>query len=80
VDEGENEQKYRHEKQSRGFGGVDSVVVLMLMLVLLMLAVGGRLRRNGGVHAVIVAFSVVGRLLLLVRDERCDRGLLTAIN
>ncbi len=56
MDEGENEQKNRHEKQSRGFGGVDGVVVLMLMLVF-----SSWLRWNGGVHAVIVAFSVVGR-------------------
>jgi hypothetical protein len=68
VDEGENEQKHRHEKQSRGFGGVDRVVVLMLvflMLVFLTLVVGSRVRRNGGVHAVIVAFSVVGRWSLV---------------
>ena len=64
MDDGENEQKHRHEKQSGGFGGVDGVVVLML--VFLMLAVGGRLRRNGGVHAVIVAFSVAGRWSLVV--------------
>ena len=59
MDEGKDEQKHRHEKQSRGFGGVDGVVVLML--VFLMPVVGCRLRRNGGVHAVIVAFPVVGR-------------------
>src|SRR6202158_4567547 len=42
ADEGENEQKHRHEKQSRSFGGVDRVVVLMLvlMLVFLMLVIG----------------------------------------
>ena len=59
MDEGKDEKQHRHEKQSRGFGGVDRVVVLMF--VFLMLAVGCRLRRNGGVHAVIVAFLVVRR-------------------
>jgi len=58
ADDGENEQKNRHEKQSGGLGGVDGMAVLMLMLAVLMLVVSDGFRRNGGVHAAIVAFSV----------------------
>ena len=42
----------------------------MLMLVVLMLVVSCGLRRNGGVHAAIVAFSVVSRWSLVVGKRR----------
>src|SRR5208283_513859 len=56
TNDGENEQENRHDKQSGGFGGVDSVAVLMRVVPLL--DVSSRLRRNRDVHAAIVAFRV----------------------